>query len=118
MIMTFSRALAKPSIKTLSRNDGKGIFQVRVGIIATVITIAVVSRGDGTYVTTQDYAVKTDWQAGLYRVRYTPYEIPGEALDAALETYCFFYSLSVRHGHRPKPTWFVPIALKPMSAAI
>jgi hypothetical protein len=118
MILTFNRALDKPLIKTVSRDDKKAIFQVCVCVIDTIITIMVLSRGNRTYVTTQDYAVKTDLQAGLYRVRCTPYEIPGEALDAALETYCFYYSLAVRHGHRPKPTWFVPIALKPMSAAI
>jgi len=39
MIMTFSRALAKPLIETVSRVDEKGFFQVRIG--ATVITIVV-----------------------------------------------------------------------------
>jgi hypothetical protein len=118
VIPTFNRVLANPLITVLSRDNEKGIFRVQVGIVAVAITIVVIRLDDRTYVTTQDYAIKTDLQAGPYRVRYATYEIPGEALDAALETYCFYYGLAVRHGHRPKPGWFVPIALKPMSAAI
>jgi hypothetical protein len=85
----------------------QAIFQVCVGVIDTKITIMVLSRGDRTYVTAQDYAIKTDWQAGLYRVRYRPYEIPGEALDNALSTYCDYYELAVDHGYKPKASWFV-----------
>ncbi len=109
MIMTFSRALAKPLIETVTRNDEKGLFQVRIGTIATVITIVVLSLGDGTYVTTQDYAIKTDLQSGPYRVRYTIYEIPGEALDNALSTYRSYYKLALRHGYEPKSSWLVPL---------
>jgi hypothetical protein len=107
MIMTFNQALAKPLIKTVLRNDEEGFFQVRVGIIETNVTIMVLSRGDGTYVTTQDYAVKTDWQAGPYRVRNRPFEIPGEALDNALSTYCDYYQIAVYNGYKPKASWFV-----------
>ena len=107
MILTFNQALDKPLIKTVSRDDKKAIFQVCVGVIDTIITIMVLSRGNRTYVTTQDYAIKTDWQAGLYSVRYTPYEIPGEALDNALSTYCDYYELAVCDGHKPKASWFV-----------
>jgi len=109
MIMTFTQALANPLIKTISRSDEKGIFQVCVGIIDTIITILVLSLGDGTYVATPDYAIKTDLQAGPYRVRYTTYEIPGEALDNALSTYGFYYERAVCEGYKPKPSWLVPL---------
>jgi len=109
MIMTFSRALAKPLIETVSRADGKGFFQVRIGTITTVITIVVLSLGDGTYVTTQDYAIKAGWQAGPYQVRDWAYEIPGTALDEALSTYRFYYMAAVRRGYEPKSSWLVPL---------
>jgi hypothetical protein len=109
MIVTFNQALDKPLIKTVSRDGKKAIFQVCVGIIDTIITIMVVSLGDGTYVATPDYAIKTDQQAGPYRVRYTTYEIPGEALDNALSTYCFYYERAVCDGYKPKPSWLVPL---------
>jgi hypothetical protein len=47
----FLPILAKPLIETVSRNNEKGFFQVRIGTIATVISIVVLSVGDGRYVT-------------------------------------------------------------------
>jgi hypothetical protein len=109
MIVTFSQALAQPLVKTVSRNDENGIFKVRIGIVETVITIIVSALGDGTFESSQDHAIKTDLLAGPYRTRCRPYKIPGEALDNALSTLCFYYRLAQRHGHEPKASWFIAL---------
>jgi hypothetical protein len=107
--MTFDRALAKPLIEIVSRNDEQGVFQVRVGAIATVVTIKLFALEDGRYLTTQDYAIKAGGQAGPYEVRYTPCVIPGDALDNAISTYSFYYKLALRHGYKPDSSWLVPL---------
>jgi len=106
-VITFNRALARKLVRTVSREDETGTFQIRVGTISTVVTITVSAVDDG-FEPTSDHAIKTDLQAGPYRVRPKKYAVPGEALDAALETFCFYYSLARRHGFEPQSSWLVP----------
>ena len=106
---TFAKVLEADLVTLVSSDIAAGTFEIRVGTLATVITIRISKRrgSTGRYEYTVSHAIRTPEQLGPY-LSSIPYgDTPEEALAKAIDDLTIFYSVGVRAGHKPAESWLV-----------
>ena len=105
---TFAEVLDADLVTPVSSDTASCIFRIRIGTLATVITISVSRQSSrGSYAYEASHAIRTPEQMGPY-LSSIPYgDTPEEALAKAIDDLTIFYSVGVRSGHQPAESWLV-----------
>ena len=106
---TFAEVLEADFVTPVSSDVASRTFRIRVGALATVITIKIGKRRGphGRYEYKASHAIRTPEQMGPY-LSSIPYgDTPEEALAKAIDDLTIFYSVGVRAGHEPAESWLV-----------
>jgi hypothetical protein len=107
MIRTISRALSDKMFTVVSRDNARGVFQIRFGTIPTVITIQVLRLNNGRFEMATSHAIQTELQLSSYWVHHRVYDTPGDALDDFQCAFSLYYEAAQRKGYEPKESWLV-----------
>ena len=106
---TFSEVLDADFVTPVSCDEGSRTFKIRIGTLATVITIRIGKHAGspGRYEYTVSHAIHNPEQLGPY-LSSIPYgDTPEEALAKAIDDLTIFYSAGIRRGHEPAESWLV-----------
>ena len=106
---TFAEVLEADLVTPVSSDIASQTFKIRIGTLATVITIRISKRrgSAGRYEYTVTHAIRTPEQLGPYISSIPHGDTPEEALAKAIDDLTIFYSLGVRAGHKPAESWLV-----------
>ena len=106
---TFDEVLDNELVDVIDRNDEMGEFVVRIGSLATPVTIELgrFMNSERTKFTLS-HVIQTPLQAGPYRTSRPFDDDPGYALHRAIEGLTSWYEQAVAKGHEPSEDWLVP----------
>ena len=105
---TFDKVLENPLVTVVNRVDEMGIFEIRVGVLETIVTIEL-----GRYMSSDttkfavSHAIKTPLQGTPYRTSRPFDDSPEYALHRAIEGLTIYYRDAVMQGHEPNEIWLV-----------
>ena len=107
---TFADVLEGDLVTPVGSDVAARTFRIRIGSLATVITIRVGKRRGphGRYEYTASHAIRTPEQLGPYLSSVPFGDTPEEALAKAIDDLTIFYSAGVEAGHEPAESWLVP----------
>ena len=106
VVYTFEDVLSDDLIRTIHRNDSRGLFVIRIGEIQTQIEITLSRYMDcdrTTYWLT--HAIKTPIQPFAFRTRLPERDSPVLALFQATSDLTQWYRDAVEEGHTPTDDW-------------
>jgi hypothetical protein len=108
MAYTIEKALDDDLIELVNRNDDLGIYEFRVGVLDTIVTVEI-----GCLPTSEraryhrSHDIKTPSQAGPYhQSRYVWDDVP-YALFQAIDSITSYYRMGVKDGYAPQESWLV-----------
>ena len=110
MPVSIDDALRNPFISLVQRQDGDGIYEVRIGAIETVVTITLRRTwGDfGPTAYRTSHAIYTPGQVSPYWPTNRHAGTPGTALHEAITGLTQHYVKAIKDNHEPSETWLVP----------
>ena len=100
-MMATTDPLSDDLIEVVNRDDDRGVYNVRIGVLSPIVTIVLTQDG-GFWMS---HGIKTPEQATPYR---TSRPLGDNALYGAVTALTHFYSLAVREGHKPEDAWLTP----------
>ena len=105
---SFADALENDLVTVVTSDERSRTFRIRIGILATVVTIRVAHRRtNGMYEYTPSHAIHTPEQFAPYYTSVPYGDTPADALAKALSDFTTFYSVATRLGHVPAESWLV-----------
>ena len=108
MAYTFENVLDYELVTVVTRDDSRGVFEIRVGELETIVTIELrrdMSRNDTEF--RLSHAIKTPLQIGPYRTSCPIGGDPAYALNLAVTGLINHYREAVDDGHSPSEDWLV-----------
>lgn len=109
MPYTIDKVLKDDLVKVVNRDDSRGIYEVRIGDLETVITIKLGRNLDSQETEFNvSHAMKTPTQAGPYRTSIPFADDPPYALHRAITGLTQHYREGIEAGHTPNEGWLVP----------
>jgi hypothetical protein len=104
------RALDNDLVKVLDRDDQAGLYTIRIGEIATPVTITLERRSASDATTyAVSHAIKTPELTEPHRVNVQSDINPERAMRRAIRGLTSYYRLAVDAGHEPSEGWLIPI---------
>lgn len=105
---TFDSALEDELVTVLKRDDSTGYYEIRIGVLETVVTIELGRFMDSENTKfTVSHSIKTPGQAAPYRSGRFFYDYPAYALRMAIRGLTEHYCSAVRTGHKPDESWLM-----------
>ena len=108
MAFTIDGVLESEFVTVIERNDDAGLYCVRIGTLATAVTIELRPAESGEMTEfVVSHAIHTPTQAGPYRTSLPFGDYPAYALHKAISGLTSYYRDAVRQGHQPSEDWLV-----------
>ena len=95
-------------ITVIKRDDGAGLYRLRIGRFQTVVTVNLKRLEGGFVEYINSHGIRTPKQADVYFSSITICKDWASALEKAVEDLVADYRAAVAKGYQPEESWLVP----------